>query len=288
MTATAILRDYPAEQYHTDPALSAGRVIAAQRATWLHAMQGYGEADAPAPTTAMTHGGAWHAWELEPAELARAYYVIPEAPDDLSKNSDGSVSKRSKAGKAWWADVEAEAAGRRIVDPGMYASILAMTEAAHAHPLLGPMLRSRTDAELSMWWTDEVSGVRCKARADVVCAGTGLLVDLKRTDPHPGAFARSAGRMRYDLRAAWYLDAAAACGLPCDEYLYACVEPTPPYAVSVYRMDDADIDAARWTIDRLLAEYVTYSTAGAWPSYPPEVRTISMPAWARRSDERDD
>lgn len=288
MNEPMVLRDHPAEQYHADPALSAGRVIAAHQSTWLHAMQGHGEAGEDAPSRPMVHGGAWHAWELEPAELARAYYVIPEAPADLPTNADGSVSKRSKAGKAWWADVEAEAAGRRIVDPGMYTSIVAMTEAAHAHPVLGPLLRARTDAELSMWWTDEASGVRCKARADVVCASLGIMLDLKRTNPHPGAFARSAGRMRHDLRAAWYLDAAAACGLPCDEYLYACVEPTAPYSVGVYRMDDADIDAARWTIDRLLGEYINHSTAGTWPSYPPEVRTVQMPAWVRRNDERDD
>lgn len=269
MTAPVIIRNHPAEQYHADPALSAGRVITAHQRSWMHAMQP-GERT---PTPAMIEGSLLHAMVLEPDAVASRYVARPAGLD-----------ARTKDGKAWIA--EARESGLEVVSADVWARCEGMRAALRAHSLAWMLTYRANDRELSLWWTDETTGICLKARPDAISGRA--VIDLKRSDASPDGFRRAAATYRHDMRAAWYLDGAAACGLDVGRYVYIVVEPEPPHAVALYEMSEDDLDLARWRIDKLLEEYAEHQARGEWPGYPTEVQTIEMPPWARIRQEVED
>ena len=266
MTAPRIIRNHPAEQYHADPALSAGRVITAHQRSWMHAMQ-LGERKA---TPAMLEGSLLHCMVLEPGRVGARYAAIPHG-----------LKLSTVDGRAWVENVTA--AGLQAIPHDAWVRCGTMAFDLKLHPAVRPLLEAANDRELSLWWTDRITGIRLKARPDAISGRA--VIDLKRSDASPDGFRRAAATYRHDMRAAWYLDGATACGLDVDRYVYIVVEPEPPHAVALYEIAEEDLDLARWRIDKLLEEYAEHQARGEWPGYPTEVQTIEMPPWARIRQE---
>lgn len=158
-------------------------------------------------------------------------------------------------------------------------------DAVRAHPVAGRLLADG-DPEVSCWWTDPETGVRCKARLDYVreVASRRVVVDLKMTSQgtHPTALPRTVDRYRYHLQRAWYGEAAAACGLtdPDGLFLFVFVSIVPPHLVTVVELDQAATDAGRRAAARARRTYADCVAAGAWPGHPEDVHLIGLPRWA--------
>ena len=71
---------------------------------------------------------------------------------------------------------------------------------------------------------------------------------------------------------------ARACGVPAQHFVFVVVEKTAPYAVAVYRFNDAIASAFRPRMLELVSQYKTFVEEG--PKGYEGVTEIGIPAWA--------
>jgi hypothetical protein len=262
--------DMPAREYHALSRLSQTAIkrllqSPAHYREWLRAPM--------EPSAAMQFGSVVHSLLLdEPDERKAAFIVIPdEAPD-----------RRSTAGKAWWTEFNERAAGRIAIKNEDYARALNCAAAVAQHPRARAIIDSCMP-EVSMLWTDGETGVDCKARADLVAPDRSFLVDIKTTpDASRGAFQKSIWNFRYDLQAAFYMQALAATeGIVPHSFVIIAVETEPPHGAALYRIDNRATFAAEADIARALALFADCSASGEWPGYSTEIMPIDVPKWAQ-------
>lgn len=221
-------------------------------------------------TSAMADGKAFHAATVEPDRFAREFAPKPEG-----------MKFSTKEGKAWQA--EQLAAGRAIIEHP--AAVLGMRDAVLADEYARSYLDRPGNAEVSLFWTDERTGLACKARFDYLCVdetNVGLKSSLSLD---PRWFKGDATKRGYMLQWALYEDAAKACGLTPPEIIEICVENTPPHDVTVYRVRGRALAKghadARWA----LALYAEAERTGLYPGRTSGVVDFEPPEWADNGDE---
>jgi hypothetical protein len=197
-------------------------------------------------------------------------------------------SFRSKEAREWKAEQEAQ--GVVIVSEAELATAQAMAAAVHAHPTAGPLFDDGK-AEQSLYWTDDETGVLCRARVDWLrnlVEGRRLIVpDYKsaRTaarDP----FGRAAADFGYIISARFYLRGCKALGLDPDPvFVLVAQEKVAPYLIGVYTPDDEDLEHADQLISRGLRLYADCLANDTWPGYPTTVQTLPLPVYHRIKTE---
>jgi hypothetical protein len=226
----------------------------------------------PEPTPAMRLGTAVHTLTLEPNSWDSRYIVAP------------NVDRRTKEGKARWAEFEAEAGGRELISAEDRAIVSRMAEAVWKHPAAEMLLyKLAGKAETTHMWTDEATGLQCKCRPDWLTDDGSLIVDLKTTeDASPKGFQKSVAAYRYFVQSSWYLDGVqAATGNRPEQFIFICVEKKVPYAVAVYAADTEMIAQGQITAARDLQQLAECKAANSWPGYSDQIETISLPPWMR-------
>lgn len=221
------------------------------------------------PTPALKFGQMLHMMILEPERFRATYAEQPDFGDGRTK--------AAKEAKAEWelANPGAKPLTRRDSETldGMFVSVM-------RHPAASRLI-AEGQSEVTLSWLDEITGLRCKSRADYYVKRRRLAVDLKSTeDASPDEFARSVYKYRYHVQDALYRDAFRNCGEPIEHFAIIAVEKQAPYAVAVYTLDEDAVrkgfEAARQGIDRL-ADCVKRDE---WPAYGDGVNTLSLPGWA--------
>lgn len=217
---------------------------------------------------AFLFGRAYHCRVLEPARFAHDFVVLPDFGDMRS-------SKNRAARDEWLAEhpgVTALPASDAERIEAMYAALMAV-------PLAAGIMRDGY-SEVTMRWTDEPTGIPCKARADWWVPGR-FFMDLKTTDDaSPKWFARAIADYGYHVQHAHYCDAARACGQPVRNYLILAQEKEPPYVVGVYHID-AEAEARGFELrDRGLRQLRDCLDTDTWPGYGTGITELSLPAWA--------
>ena len=221
----------------------------------------------------MRVGTAIHTAVLEPETFLDRYVILPEG-----------IDRRTKDGKAEYAILEgkAEAKGAQLLPYADFDKVMAIKSACHTHPMAKQLFRDGK-AEMSVFWTDEETGVLCKCRPDWLLGGDNpAILDLKSTeDASPDGFTRSAYKYRYHVQAAWYLDGLeAALGVKPDVFMFLAVEKSAPYAPAFYYADDAMITAGRAEYRRLLRLFAKCQSENDWPGYPTKLQALTLPKWA--------
>lgn len=220
--------------------------------------------EAQGETPALRFGRALHCAALEPDVFAQQWALRPDFGD-----------LRTKAGKESRDEWIAEHVGVETLDADEWQRIEAMQSALRAHPIAGRVLQ-RGASEVTAIWQNGDTGLLCKARFDYWRQDLGLIIDLKTTeDASPAAFARSVANYRYAVQQAHYCAGASV-----DKFLFVAVEKSPPHAVAVYQLDR---DSARRGEELRARDMDTLSRCierDDWPSYPADVTTLSLPAWA--------
>ncbi len=195
--------------------------------------------------------------------------------------------------KAW--ALEQRAAGIVPLRPDDYIAVRDMADALAEHPTAGALLTSPSmRPEVSAYAQDPVTGVWIRGRFDVL---DDLLADYKTARcAHPDAFAKSALSYGYHRQAWLYRhlhEWATGDTLP-DPLLFVVQEKTPPYLVSLVRLDDEFDRLAAGQVRQAIDLFAACQAADEWPGYSPDVVTISPPSWTSRllddmaSDEDDD
>lgn len=227
------------------------------------------DGDSDKSTPALEFGTAFHMALLEPERFAKFYAVAPHFGDLRTK--EGKLARDN------WLDANT---GKTMLNADDSAAIGGMLTAIRQHPAASRIVTEGT-SEVTVRWTDEASGLRCKSRADYYVAKRALVVDVKTTtDASPDQFKRSVVNYRYHVQDALYRSGFAACGQAIDHFAILAVEKTYPYCVAVYTLDADAVTrgyaAARQGIDNMRHCINTDN----WPGYGDDVQELSLPAWA--------
>ena len=221
-------------------------------------------------TTAMALGTAIHAAVLEPEEFERNYVVTPPEASD----------RRTKAHKEWRASIEGDP---RVLSQGKYDTIREAMEAVRSHPIVRRLLESQDRRIEQSIIFDDLTGVPCRIRPDMVVPP--FIVDIKTTqDAMPGAFAKQAANLHYDLQAAHYTEGMHHVDDSVNwQFLFVAVETSPPFRCRVIDLEENDRMAAVEHRQHLLREYSLRRQSNDWADEGEQhVCTISMPRWHRR------
>ncbi|MBY4571219.1 hypothetical protein ACN95_14460 [Gordonia sihwensis] len=133
--------------------------------------------------------------------------------------------------------------------------------------------------EVSLYWADSWSGVRCRGRVDYL--RPDVAVDVKTTqDADPRKFAKSVAEYGYHAQAAWYMDGLTECGVTVTDFVFVVVSVVAPHLVSVCRLSDAAIDRGRELNRVALERFAVCELTGEWPGHGNEIHTIDLPSWA--------
>lgn len=220
-------------------------------------------------TPAMELGTLVHQLVLEPESFKKENAIGPE------------VRRNSKEWKAF----EEENEGKKLFKPSEIQEALGIVESLKKHPIASRVLTGG-EAEYSYFSQDPETGLLCKCRPDYF--NGGALIDLKTTsDASFEGFSRQIGNLGYHIQAAFYLDVFnRAMGTTLNEFFFVAVETSAPYAVAVYKLDEAHIEAGRGAYRSALNTYAKYleekmnnPEADLLYGYPCEIQTIQVPYW---------
>ena len=226
---------------------------------------------------ALAFGSALHCAVLEPIEFFSRFVVAPQC------------DRRTKDGKAEFAAFELSAAGKTIITADDNAKISGMRQAIFNHPLAKTIFQDG-EAELSFFWIDSATGLKCKCRPDYY-RRDGILVDLKSTAScDPRDFSRAMAIYRYHVQAAYYTDGIFNVGdfsgfdAPTD-FLFVAIEKDFPYGIRIFRIDEQSLTTGRAVYKRDLQAVIDwlanpdFYSAAIYPDSV-EILPLTLPAWA--------
>ena len=223
-------------------------------------------------TAAMIFGSMFHTLALEPELFKVEYAVLPSGLD-----------RRTKEGKAIYADFQIENVGKQMVSADDYVAARNMVKGLRSHSRANQALAGG-QAELSIFWQAHGPDglIDCKSRLDYVTE-SGVIVDLKTTtDARIDPFSRQCWQLGYHRKAAFYMDAYKAMfGKEAEGFLFIALEKEPPYGTALYLLDETASDQGRREYIHDLNAYAECLKNDLWPCYPDEVMAILLPAWAR-------
>jgi len=230
------------------------------------------------PTALMKIGTAWHSAVFEPDDFERIYIQVPEGLD-----------RRTKEGKALWAELEAS--GKEPLSADGWAQIKAMAAAAHAHPVTKVIMDQPGGVgEASFFWVDEETGAPCRVRPDYAVEPcklfpNGLIIDGKSSDDSsPEAFARNCWNSQMYYQAAFYSDGMQRCWRTPEPpaFMWLSQERDAPYATAYYAASADLVSYGRKKYRHLLRVFARCLDTGQWPGYPQTVQSLELPTWAAK------
>lgn len=276
--------DVPFREYLSWPYVNNSSLSYAARS-----MQHYRYQPEKEATDAMRFGSLVHCGKLEPAALGARYAVMPDFAAGIRK-PDGTEYANVRASKAYKEAAEAWRAtvgDRECCTSQELEQMLGMVQSLVMHDTARAWLCGGGDTEVSVVWDDQASGVRCKARIDKLCLGTGahLAVDLKTTRD-ASDFEREVARYAYHRQAAFYADGIRACVGGGDvRFGIVAVEKEPPYGVRAALVSQDAMEVGRAEYQRLLSRLAECRRKDVWPGYadPPE---WTLPGWYMAAAEQ--
>lgn len=242
-------------------------------------------------TPALVLGSATHKAILEPQTFTEDFIV---EPDDAPKRPTKTQLKAKKPSHdtldaiAFWADFEAQVAGRQILTREQYATAWDMAAAVGAHPQAWPLLLGMRAgggrAEQSYFAKDPGTGALVKSRFDFLDPGDAL--DLKTTaDASEAAFIRSVFKYRYGVQEAWYRKVyRLVTGRDLGRWTFMAVQSTAPYQIGLYTLPRDYVDACSEQAEANLRAIVGAKQLDYWPDPGFQgVKELDVPNWIRRA-----
>lgn len=194
------------------------------------------------------------------------------------------VYEERRGTKAYDAFV-AENPGKIILNKTEWLKVYGMVRAMMEHEdfPLWQMLQT-CQREMSIFWTDEETGIQCRVRLDSFLPGQ-MIFDLKTTnDARPHAFLRQAIDMDYDLQAAMYTEAVRRYTGKTLPFVFVAVEDDSPHGIWLHPADQSVLDNGWKKFRRALSIYRQCLDTGKWPKYTNAYTPMSLPRYALLKD----
>jgi exodeoxyribonuclease VIII len=221
-------------------------------------------------SSSMALGELVHSLALEPDTFSSRYAVVPKC------------DRRTTEGKIAWAEFQAEANGKQLVDGDLYQQACECVESLSNHDIgryyINELPRDAViEVPIMFDWLE----VPCKCKPDMVLPESQIIIDITTTkDASPGAFCKSVGAFGYARQAAFYK-------LACREkygddfrFFFFVVNTSAPYESAVYELDDQSIAIGFDEIEQLLTEYKSRLATDEWiANWSSGVVNLSLPRW---------
>lgn len=182
-------------------------------------------------------------------------------------NPRASAKYKAEASK-----FEAENLGKYIIpDKGKqsYESIEAMLTSCYSDSTIKSLIDG-TEYQLSLFWTDEQTGLNLKTRPDICKRKKNVVVNLKTANNgSPKSFTRDLVEYDYPLQACVEISGCLATGLmtSVDNYFWLVVEKEAPYNATIYEFDKADIALCMDAYDYLIHKIAKAKEENSFPGY---------------------
>ena len=225
------------------------------------------------PTPAMVFGTLAHLALLEPHAFMDRYVFAP-----------AGIDRRTKAGKAAWAEWLETVGDREVVQEADWDLACQMAEAVARVPFGRKLLDG--DHEKVFRWTDETTGEECKIRVDAIrmVGGVPVIVDYKTTtDASQDGFSRKCVNLGYDFQAGMYCEGYEKVTGCKPRFVFIVQETEAPFAVNVLEADEEFIQRGKDIFRELIGIYHECKLTDNWWGYMGancEIGRLSLPAWA--------
>lgn len=269
--AVGVHLNMPADEYHqrilgvaSKGALDLVAKSPAHYKSWIDGA--YEEEDT---SSVFAFGKAAHCAILEPYLFTQTYAVKPAFGDC-----------RNTANKAKRDEWLAAHDGYTVISQEDYDAVCAMGKAVRAHKLASKLL-SGGKPEVTVGWTDDATGLPCKARADYWKEKQGVIVDLKTcADASPLGFRKSVSNFRYHVQDAHYRRGFAAVGKQVASFVFVAIEKRPPYAIGIYTLNEDALQRGEQHVRANMQTLAECMKSGEWPGYDPGIQTLELPPWS--------
>lgn len=208
-------------------------------------------------------------------------------PKVVGLTADGKPAKVPSATSMW------KAAAKKARDEGKLPIAKADMEKAQTmagrvfqHRIAARLL-SKGQAEHSIYWHDDATGVRLRIRPDFLpeLPGRPLCVDYKTaTSADPRQFQRAVFDYGYHCQQAFYEDGLAELGLEEVGFLFIVQSKSAPYTVSVCQIDPDIVELGRRQNRAAIELFARCIEQDRWPGYE-GIQPVGMAGWAVKQIE---
>lgn len=237
------------------------------------------EDNPPDPTDALIFGQAFHKFVLEPQTFENDFVVSP------------ICDRRTSQGKAIWSDFILSSEGKQVITQESFDAIKGMADSINSDKYAKRLLSG--DIETSYYWTDDLTGIECKCRPDVLTqiGEQHVIVDLKSTtNASTDSFSRECLKFGYDLQTAMYKQGVDSHYGKNHSFIFVAVEKTAPYTLNILQADELFIKKGQALFRELLGELKYCRDTGDWYGYggPKEyggINDLTLPAYMLKDFE---
>lgn len=210
------------------------------------------EDDSPA----LLFGRACHKYILENDDFENEFAIMPD------------VDGRTKIGKETKNKFEKMAKNRNleIITQEDFETIKVMAEQIDNNELARELLTGET--EQSFFWTDGLTGEKCKVRPDCLNREKNVIVDYKTTQSCENfSFERSVKKYGYKFQAGMYTEGVFQNLLEPFKFVFVAQEKNPPYAVRIYSCSEEFVRQGYDKFRELLGLYHKCKELDEWKGY---------------------
>lgn len=289
----SIVYDLPIETYHDDrESISKTGLDLIDKCPAI--FRAWQSPDAPKrePKPGQLEGHLAHCAILEPDQFKLRYAVppkdAPRKPTEKQWNAE-KPSAKSIAAMEWWSQWALDNQQKLPITFGQYEVAMCQAESVRELPEIREFL-SRGRAEVSGYWTDSITGMKCRCRPDFVHPSRNnsvVLLDVKTCgDASKAEFARVAGRKRYHVQDAFYSGGySVAANVEVEKFIFIAVESEWPYVAASYELGAESREEGFLECHRLLDIYEECLRTNVWPGYADKTTTIDLPPYVFKSQE---
>lgn len=192
-------------------------------------------------------------------------------------------SKPASCGKWIAAAQKARNEGRIPLPKSEIQKAQQMAGQVYAHPLASKLFLQGTP-EVSGYWHDDETGIRCRFRPDWLPDRPGrmICVDYKTADDaSQAAFERACAAYGYHIQDAWYREGLRQTEIADDAgFVFVVQEKKPPYLVNVFQLEPDHVDLGRRQMRRAIETYADCVIKKDWPGYGGGLTTVRLPGYA--------
>lgn len=275
MNATKIVTDMTNADYHAQPAFSSSQLKDMLRSAAHFYAHNISNEIEHKETESMSLGTLTHTLFLEPEKFDDEYIIMPK------------FDRRTKEGKAAYAEFEAQAAGKIIIDEEQHQAALGMAKNLKTLSIYGEMQKYDGLAEASIFFTDPTFNLDLRVRPDYFILPcdkypNGLLIDLKTTDDaRDKAFSSICGKFAYDLSAAMYRQGVQIAYETEDkpDFIFLVAERNAPFNVKQYKASDLFLATGELRYQQAKQSLAESLLMKRWAGYDLDLEDINLPAY---------